>query len=141
MTQRAIPMLSYEDCDAAAAWLTRAFGFHEVGERFTDAEGRLTHVEMETPGGGRVMLGWPGPDYRSPRHHAETCEDAARWLAPPFVVDGVWVAVDDVDAHAATAREAGAEILRGPETIPVGRLYTAADPEGHRWMFMSAPEA
>ena len=31
---------------------------------------------------------------------------------------------------------AGAEILREPEDLPFGRLYSAADPEGHRWMFM-----
>jgi uncharacterized glyoxalase superfamily protein PhnB len=128
-------MLSYEDCNAAAAWLVQAFGFTEVGERFTDETGRLTHVELDT-GGGRVMLGWPGPAYRSPRHHAERCEDAAAWLDTPYVIDGVFVDVADVDAHLEGARVAGAEILRGPEDNPFGRLYVAADPEGHRWMFM-----
>jgi PhnB protein len=44
--------------------------------------------------------------------------------------------VDDIDAHEAQARAAGATIVRELEDIPIGRLYTAADLEGHRWMFM-----
>jgi PhnB protein len=54
----------------------------------------------------------------------------------PWVVDGALVTVDDLDAHHARAVTAGAEILRGPERIPIGRLYTASDHEGHRWMFL-----
>jgi uncharacterized glyoxalase superfamily protein PhnB len=128
-------MVSYEDVGAAADWLVGAFGFVEDGERLTDATGRITHVDLVLDG-GHVMLGWPGPAYRAPRRHATTCDEAAAWLAPPWVVDGVLVEVDDVDAHHAHAAGAGAEILRAPESLPVGRLYTAADPEGHRWMFL-----
>ena len=82
------------------------------------------------------MLGWPGPDYRSPAHHAEECEQSRRWLATPWVIDGVLVSVDDVDHHYEQARAAGATILREPEDLPFGRLYSVADLEGHRWMFM-----
>jgi PhnB protein len=135
--QRAIPMVSYEDVGAAIAWLERAFGFREVGERFTDADGRVTHAELERDG-AIVMLGWPGPAYRSPASHARSCEDARTWLANPFVIDGVYVSVDDVDAHCEVARSVGAEIIREPEDIPIGRLYSAADLEGHRWMFMQS---
>jgi uncharacterized glyoxalase superfamily protein PhnB len=134
--QRAVAMLSYEDCAAAADWLTAAFGFRQIGERLADDTGRITHVELDLDG-ARVMLGWPGSAYRGPRRHAQDCVAAAAWLASPFVVDGVLVSVTDVDAHLAVARTAGAEILRGPEDAPPGRLYTAADPEGHRWMFMT----
>ena len=52
------------------------------------------------------------------------------------MVDGVHVEVSDLDAHCEQARSAGAEILREPEELPFGRLYSAADLEGHRWMFM-----
>jgi uncharacterized glyoxalase superfamily protein PhnB len=138
--QRAVPMLSYEDVASAAGWLTRAFGFRERGQRFTDWEGRVTHVELELEG-ATVMLGWPGKDYHSPRHHAEVCEHAAAWLDVPWVVDGVLVTVDDLDAHHASAVAAEVRILRGPETVPAGRLYTAEDLEGHRWMFMEHPRA
>jgi uncharacterized glyoxalase superfamily protein PhnB len=128
-------MLSYEDVEAAIDWLSNAFGFRESGERFSDGEGHVTHAELSLDG-ATVMVGWPGPEYRSPAHHAEECERAARWLATPFVVDGVYLEVDDVDAHEAKARAAGATIVRELEDIPIGRLYTAADLEGHRWMFM-----
>jgi PhnB protein len=132
---RAIPMVSYEDVGAAIDWLNEAFGFRESGERFSDAEGRVTQAEISRDG-ATVMLGWPGADYRSPKRHAQECAQAARWLATPWVIDGVHVEVDDLDAHCERARAAGATILREPEDLPFGRLYSAADREGHRWMFM-----
>ena len=49
---------------------------------------------------------------------------------------GSSIYVDDVDAHCERARAEGAVILREPKDEPYGRLYNAADPEGHRWMFM-----
>jgi PhnB protein len=135
MGARAIPMLSYEDVGAAVAWLTEVFGFHEVGERYTDDEGRVTHAELELEG-ALVYLGWPGPEYVSPRRHAEMCEIAAGVSALPYIIDGVHVSVPDIDAHYQRARVAGATILREPKDEPYGRLYNAADLEGHRWMFM-----
>src|SRR5262245_5997729 len=102
-------MLSYEDVANAIDWLTRAFGFSEHGQRYTDAEGRVTHAELELDG-AVVMLGWPGPDYRSPAHHAEECEQARRWLDVPWVVDGVLVYVEDVERHLERARAGGATI-------------------------------
>jgi PhnB protein len=128
-------MLSYEDVAAAMEWLGKAFGFREEGERYTDDDGRVTHAVL-TLDGAEVMLGWPGPDYRSPARHADECEQARRWLATPWVIDGVHVTVGDVDRHYERAKAAGATILREPEDLPVGRLYSAADLEGHRWMFM-----
>jgi uncharacterized glyoxalase superfamily protein PhnB len=131
-------MLSYEDVDAAVDWLTNAFGFKERGERYSEPDGRVTHAELEL-GGAVVMLGWPGPDYRSPGSHADSCEQARRWLQPANVVDGVLVYVDDVDSHYERARAAGATILTEPADETPGRLYKAGDLEGHRWMFMQAP--
>jgi len=52
------------------------------------------------------------------------------------VIDGHLVEVDDLDAHYERARAAGATIIREPEDPGIGRrIYTAEDPEGHRWMF------
>jgi uncharacterized glyoxalase superfamily protein PhnB len=133
--QRTIPMVAYEDCAAAIEFLTSAFGFQEVEQRYTDDEGRVTHAELEYRS-GRVMVGWPGPHYRGPRRHVEECDVARRMYDNPYVVNGVHVEVEDLDAHLARAREAGAEILRDPDDLPFGRLYTAADPEGQRWMFL-----
>jgi uncharacterized glyoxalase superfamily protein PhnB len=128
-------MVSYEDVAAAIDWLGDAFGFREEGERYTDDDRRVAHAELSLDG-AVVMVGWPGPDYRSPAHHAEQCEQARRWLATPWVIDGVHVSVDDVDRHYRRAKDAGATILREIEDLPFGRLYSAADLEGHRWMFM-----
>ena len=53
------------------------------------------------------------------------------------MIDGVLVYVDDVAAHFARAREAGATLLSEVESGPGGSLlYRAEDLEGHRWMFM-----
>jgi uncharacterized glyoxalase superfamily protein PhnB len=131
--QTVIPMLSYEDCDAAAAWLVNAFGFREH-ERYADDDGRVTHVTL-TYGDGVVMIGWPSADYESPRHHAEGCEQARRWLEVPYVVDGVHVEVDDVETHFERARQAGARILSELDEAYGERRYRAEDLEGHRWMF------
>jgi len=128
-------MISYEDVAAAIDWLGEAFGFREEGERFADGEGRVTHAQLEL-NGASVMLGWPGLDYQSPSHHAENCEQARRWLSTPWVIDGVLVYVDDVDNHCEHAKAAGATILRELEDLPFGRLYSVADLEGHRWMFV-----
>jgi uncharacterized glyoxalase superfamily protein PhnB len=44
--------------------------------------------------------------------------------------------VDDVDAHWARARDAGATLVGEPDDQPYGeRTYRALDPEGHRWIF------
>jgi uncharacterized glyoxalase superfamily protein PhnB len=131
-----VPMLSYEDAAAAAEWLCAAFGFEEdASARHTADDGRVTHAELAYDG-SRVMLATPNADYRSPKHHRESCEQAARWLDNPWVIDGVFVEVADVDAHCERARAAGATILRDPNEPGVGfRVYTAEDPEGHRWMF------
>jgi uncharacterized glyoxalase superfamily protein PhnB len=128
-------MLSYEDVGAAIEWLGDAFGFRESGARFADDEGRVTHAELSLDG-ATVFLGWPGPDYRAPKRLAEESERIARLLQTPWVFDGVQVEVSDVNTHFERARAAGAEILRELEDLPFGRLYSAADPEGHRWMFM-----
>jgi uncharacterized glyoxalase superfamily protein PhnB len=133
--QRVIPMFSYEDVGGAADWIAEAFGFEETG-RWSDDDGRVTHVTMEMDG-SEVMLGYPSPDYQSPKHHAETCEQARKWSETPYVVDGVHVTVDDIDAHYERAKAAGARVLSELEDNPgIGqRQYRAEDVEGHRWMF------
>jgi uncharacterized glyoxalase superfamily protein PhnB len=134
--QRIVPMLSYEDPGAAADWLRSAFGFSETF-RLTEDDGRVSHVDLEL-GGDHVMLGCPSEHYRGPRRHAESCESARRWRDNPYVVDGVYAIVDDVDAHCARAREAGAEVLSEPADGGHGaRIYRVEDLDGHRWMFAS----
>jgi len=129
------PMLSYEDVAGAADWLIGAFGFEEV-ERF-DHEGEVVHVTLRLSS-GVVMLGKPGNSYINPRRLREECDAAARMYSVPWVVDGVWAQVDDLDTHRERARAAGATLLSEIEDGPNGRLYRVEDPEGHRWMFAQA---
>ena len=136
MSQRIVPFRAYEDAAAAIDWLSNAFGFRErADQRHTEADGTVTHAELEY-GGAVVMLATPTPEYRGPRRHAETCEQARKWLDNPWVIDGLFVEVDDMAAHHAQAVRAGAKVLREPEEPGIGyRIYTAEDVEGHRWMF------
>ena len=137
MSQRIVPMIAYEDTAAAIDWLTKAFGFRErPGQRFTAEDGTVSHAELERDG-AIVMLATPNADYRGPKRHRETCEQAHRWQDNPWVIDGLFVWVDDVDAHHAQAVAAGATVIRPLAISPASGLwvYTAEDLEGHRWMF------
>jgi uncharacterized glyoxalase superfamily protein PhnB len=135
--QGVVPMLTYEDGPAAMDWLAEAFGF-TAEARMLDEDGRLSHGEMNT-GHGVVMLASTIPAYECPRTHREHCAPASAWSQTPYVVDGVLVYVDDVDAHHARARRGGARILSEPEDGFPGRRYRAEDLEGHRWMFLQPP--
>jgi uncharacterized glyoxalase superfamily protein PhnB len=128
-----IPMISYENGIAALEWLSSAFGFRETA-RMTTADGRLSHGEMKA-GNGLIMLASPTPDYQGPKRHRETCDQARKWSAVPWIIDGVLVYVDDLEAHFNRAKAAGATILSDIEEGPPGRRYRAEDLEGHRWFF------
>src|SRR5688572_28925712 len=129
-----IPMLSYEDGIAALEWLSNAFGFRETA-RLMWPDGRLSHGEMEA-GDGLIMLATPTPDYQSPKRHREVCDQARKWSAVSWIIDGVLVHVDDLDAHFRRARAAGARTLSEIEEGPPGRRYRVEDIEGHRWFFL-----
>jgi uncharacterized glyoxalase superfamily protein PhnB len=132
--QRVFPMLAYENGSAALDWLSEAFGFEER-ERWVDENGTLSHGELAL-GDEVIMLATPTPEYRGPKRHRESCEAARRWSEVPYVIDGVLVYVDDLDAHCERARRAGATILSEPTDEAHGiRQYRAEDLEGHRWMF------
>ena len=52
------------------------------------------------------------------------------------MTSGLYIYVDDVNAHCEHARAAGATIVKEPEDQFYGdRNYTAQDPEGHHWIF------
>lgn len=127
-------MLAYEDGPAAMDWLVRAFGFVER-ERRIDDEGRLSHGELAMGDNGLVMLATPTPLYEGPARHREHCTEAAAWSTVPYIIDGVLVEVDDLEAHLARARAAGARVLSEIEDAGGFRHYRAEDLEGHRWMF------
>ena len=127
VVQRVTPYLLYSDAAAALDYLGRVFGLRQT-LRFTGADGRVSHAEMEFPDGGGIMLGAPGDEYRNPLA-----------VGGPTVL--IHVYVDDVDAHYEAARRAGAAIERELADQPYGdRSYAAVDPEGHQWFFATKVE-
>jgi uncharacterized glyoxalase superfamily protein PhnB len=134
VTQRIVPFIGYEDAATAIEWLGRAFGFAEDPEARHEQDGTIGHAELAL-GNATIYLSTP-PGYASPRTLREESERARRAYDNPWVVDGHFVQVDDVEGHYARAVEAGAMILRELEEPGIGfRIYTAEDLEGHRWMF------
>jgi len=134
MTQRITPFVGYEDAARAIEWLERAFGFEEDRSARYEEEGTITHAELSLDG-ATIYLSTPS-GYASPRRMRETSELARVAYDNPWVIDGLFVQVEDVDAHHERARAAGATILREPEDPGIGhRIYSAEDLEGHRWMF------
>jgi uncharacterized glyoxalase superfamily protein PhnB len=124
-TQCVMPMLAYDDAAAAIEFLCKAFGFEERF-RMPMPDGTVGHAELAC-GGDLVML-------------ATTWKAAG--MASPRALEGVhaqlYCTVDDVDAHCARARAAGAIVLNEPADQPYGmRTYRVLDPEGHRWIFGS----
>ena len=135
MAQRLVPFLGYEDAAAAIDWLSAAFGATEnSGERQVGADGTVGHAELDLEG-ATIFLSTPA-GYVGSRRHRETCEIERRMHENPWVIDGLFVEVNDVEAHLTRARAHGTTIIRELDEPGVGfRLYTAEDLEGHRWMF------
>jgi uncharacterized glyoxalase superfamily protein PhnB len=118
------PYLFYDDVDRAVRFLETAFGFNCI---FTSPapEGGLAHAQL-AHGTSKVMLGKVGAGLRPVK--------SARAL--DALHSGIYVYVEDVDAHCRHAREAGAEILLEPGDMHWGdRMYCALDSEGQFWMF------
>jgi uncharacterized glyoxalase superfamily protein PhnB len=116
--------LCYRDPKAALKWLEKAFGF-ETFMVITDADGNLGHSEMRF-GKSIVMIGseWSA-DHKSPASLSGKNTQTVH----------VHV-TEDIDAHCARARAAGADIIAAPETQFYGdRTYRARDLEGHIWTF------
>jgi uncharacterized glyoxalase superfamily protein PhnB len=119
MAHDVIATLRYRDAAAAIDWLERAFGF-EREMVVPGPDGSIAHAQLRH-GSGMVMLG--------------SVTDDSLWPQPPGGA-GVYVVVDDPDAHHARAIAAGAEIVMGLTDQDYGsRDYTARDPEGNLWCF------
>ena len=119
-----IAFLGYEDAGAALDWLEQAFGF-ERSSVHEGPNGSIAHAELRF-GDSMVMLGAAFDNdwgIRTPRELGG-------------VNQGVYVIVDDIEAHHERARRAGAEIVRPlADTDYESREYMARDPEGNIWSF------
>jgi uncharacterized glyoxalase superfamily protein PhnB len=121
--QTIVPMLVYADAPGALEFLAEAFGFIER-YRMDMPDGSIGHAEIGL-GDQVVMIAseWHAGGVVSP-------------LRLPALHAQIFVRVDDVDAHHARARAAGATIAAEPADQEYGeRTYRAIDPEGQRWIF------
>ncbi len=120
-----ISSLTYQDPPAAVAWLARAFGFKQT-MAITGEQVAHGHWEMSF-GEGLVMIGGVWSDAtKTPRMVGGNTQSIHVHLQ------------GGLDAHCQRARAAGAVIEREPQEQFYGdRIYTAVDPEGHRWTFGS----
>jgi uncharacterized glyoxalase superfamily protein PhnB len=127
--------LYYQNASKMIDWLCDAFAF-ELRLKVEGDKGQIEHSEL-TYGEGVIMVGdervgaasrW-GVDMKSPRSLSGAN------------TQGMMIYVDDVDAHCARARTAGATIVDEPTVHDYGaeywsdRSYGAVDPEGHMWWF------
>ncbi len=119
------PRLVVDDGAAAIEFYERAFGAQQLGDRFTDPEGRVIHAEIRI-GDSVVMITEEGGDAdvpaRSPRGlQAVTALMAAYW--------------EDVDSAWERAVGAGAKVLYPLEDQFYGeRGGRLVDPFGQQWM-------
>jgi uncharacterized glyoxalase superfamily protein PhnB len=127
--QRVVPYLFYADIDAALDFLDRAFGL-PTREAYRNDSGTIEHAQagegdaIIAMGPSRVESGLVSPREMAAARHA-----------------GIWVHVDDVDAHYERAKAAGAEVEKPPEDRGYGREYGARDTEGNHWWFCQLAES
>jgi PhnB protein len=116
------PYLCVRGAAAAIDFYTRVFGAREI-QRITDATGRVGHAELAL-GPATLMLADEHPEYG---------------IHSPLRFGGTGLTlhlhVDDVDAIARRAGDAGAVILREPADQSHGeRQCRLRDPFGHEWL-------
>jgi uncharacterized glyoxalase superfamily protein PhnB len=126
--------IHYRDPARMIDWLCEAFGF-EVQIKVVEPDGSIGHSEL-TYGGGLIMVG--GESF-GPATRFQT--EMRSPLSAGCNTQGLLLYVDDVEAHCARARAAGARIVDEPVLHDYGdaywadRSYGALDPEGHLWWF------
>jgi PhnB protein len=123
-TQSVTPYLLYNDVGKALAWLSKAFGFLELGERFEGKDGTIQHAAMVNQDGGDViMMGCPGPKYKNPKKLGVRTQM-------------LYINVGNVDKHFARAKKMKPKVVNKLEDTFYGdRRYGVEDPEGHQWYF------
>src|SRR6266852_7220617 len=116
-----LPHLTYQNVAGALAWLTTTFGFTEH-YRYGEPGGPVQGAQMHL-GGAWIMLNSARANRASPAQAGRQTQSLT-------------VFVDDVDAHFARAKSAGAKIVEDlNETMYGERQYGVEDLEGHHWLF------
>jgi len=113
----------YDKPAAAARWLAGAFGFdptNTLPDEAADQDPGHTWIEFHVGNCSVMVFKLEGPR-----------------PAGAAVTHVPWVFVDDLEAHFARAKAAGAAIVTGIHSRGF-RAYVADDPEGNRWTFAQA---
>ncbi len=116
------PTLLYRDAGAAIDFLEQAFGF-ETQARHDNPDGTVAHAELRL-GDDVIMVG----------SGADDLQDAPADFKSARL--GIYLSVDDLDAHYERASAGGANVTRELQNTDYGsREYSARDPEGVHWHF------
>lgn len=120
-TDIVLPHVMYQDVAEAIGWLSRVFGFTEH-YRYGEPGGPVSGAQMNL-GNAWIML----------KKARNGCASPAQL---GYGTQSLTVFVEDVEAHFARAKSAGAKILEEPHETVYGELqYAAADLDGHHWLF------
>jgi len=132
MRHEIIPNLRYVDAPRAIEFLCAAFGFERHAVYVDEHDPRVVHHAQLMWRDRMVMLGTASDNDYTRAARMKTPAEAGGTTV------GLYLIVEDVDAHAERARAAGAEIFLGPDDKDYGgRGYSARDPEGNVWSFGS----
>lgn len=113
-----LPHVEYNNLPDAIEWLGAAFGFVEHYRYGNPVSGAQIHL-----GDAWVMVRAAKEGYRNPAELG-------------FGTQSLTIFVEDVEAHYARTRAAGAEIIEELHETEYGELqYGTEDPEGHHWLF------
>jgi uncharacterized glyoxalase superfamily protein PhnB len=111
----------YADAGAAMDWLIKVFAFTERA-RDKNSDGTVRHAELLLDGGGVIMLGSPGPEFRGPTKLGAVTQLQC-------------ITITDLPGHRERAQAAGATVSEIGMRANRARSYTVHDPEGHQWYF------
>ncbi|MCB0890416.1 MAG: VOC family protein [Propionibacteriaceae bacterium] len=120
------PYLAVADARAALDWYADVFGASVTMAPIVMPDGRVGHSEFDIDG-ARFMMADAHPELQ--------CPAPTPGVGSPVTLH---LSVTDVDGLVDRARAAGADVDRGPEDNPVGRVAVVRDPSGHRW-FLNQP--
>jgi uncharacterized glyoxalase superfamily protein PhnB len=111
-----LPHIAYRNVAEAIAWLGRSFGF-------------LEHYRYGDPVAGAQM-------HLGPAHIMLRGARGATPARLGYGTQSLTVFVEDVDAHYARAKAAGAKIVEELHETEYGeRQYGVEDLDGHHWLF------
>jgi 4-carboxymuconolactone decarboxylase len=121
-----LPIVHYDDTQAALRFLIDVLGFQEILAA-TDDDGDVVHAELCWSGGGGLVVG--GTKHTDSVHGEMRAGSSA-----------IYLATDDVDAIHDRVRKACGEVVEPPHNTKFGsgaESYTSTvrDPEGNLWTF------